>query len=369
MRPLRVLYDFEVFSDQPRGGITRYVLSVAERLARSSEVSVFAGFHRSEVLREQLPSWARGWYFAPLPRTGELRRRVNALLTHLAVHRFRPDIVHRTYYHHVVHYSTRLARVTTIHDFTDFVFPDKARGSLTIQKRIKDAVWNSDHLIFVSENTRRDARRFLGGDSIQSTVVPLGVDQPLVPAAGVPANLPYLLFVGLRSGYKDFSRVLEALASEPKLRQFSLVAFGGGPFSIREARDIANRGLQHRVRHQFGDDHALAQAYANATALVYPSLYEGFGLPVLEAMAHSCPVVCSDAASLPEVAGDAAEYFSAANGHSLCRALSRVGLNNARQEELRRIGLGRSRKFTWDTCAEKTLTAYHTLIEQRRGRP
>jgi len=111
-----------------------------------------------------------------------------------------------------------------------------------------------------------------------------------------------------------------------------------------------------------GDDDLLSRMYANAVAFVYPSLYEGFGIPVLEAMALGCPVACSDTSSLPEVAGDAVEYFDPTRPDAIATAIGRIVESPARAQELRHRGLERVRAFSWARCARETHDVYRRLL-------
>jgi glycosyltransferase involved in cell wall biosynthesis len=111
-----------------------------------------------------------------------------------------------------------------------------------------------------------------------------------------------------------------------------------------------------------GDDALLAQAYQGATALVYPSVYEGFGLPPIEAMAYGCPVISSNTSSMPEVIGNAAESFDPLQTEEISAAIERVVFSNTRRSELIRLGVLRAKLFSWQECASKTATIYRDLL-------
>ena len=115
--------------------------------------------------------------------------------------------------------------------------------------------------------------------------------------------------MGNRGGYKNFSTLLQAYGNSPILREFELIAFGGHPLLPDEKNQITQLGITDKVRFTSGSDQELAARYRAATAFIFPSTYEGFGLPPLEAMSHGCPVVCSNGGSIPEVVGDAGVYF------------------------------------------------------------
>ena len=111
-----------------------------------------------------------------------------------------------------------------------------------------------------------------------------------------------------------------------------------------------------------GDDKLLSNLYQNATAFIFPSLYEGFGIPPLEAMANKCPVISSNTSSMPEVIGDAAEYFNPNSIENLIYAIEKVVLSDIRKKELTQLGLDRIKRFSWEKCSNQTLSIYKTLL-------
>jgi glycosyltransferase involved in cell wall biosynthesis len=170
------------------------------------------------------------------------------------------------------------------------------------------------------------------------------------------------LFVGQRDGYKNFWRLAQAFADSDLLStDCELLAFGGRPFSRHDLTELERLGIRHKVRRKTGSDRELAAAYERATVFVCPSLYEGFGIPPLEAMSHGCPVVSSDRASLPEVVGDAGLYVDPENVDELRETLERVVATSSLQSDLRARGLRRSRAFSWAECAASTARLYGTL--------
>jgi glycosyltransferase involved in cell wall biosynthesis len=175
---------------------------------------------------------------------------------------------------------------------------------------------------------------------------------------------PYLLHVGGRAGYKNFETLLRAYAGQPALaREFDLVAFGAGDFDTKERELIGALGLSDsQVRQVGGGDSILTDLYQRAALFVYPSRYEGFGIPPLEAMSFDCPVVCSNSSSIPEVVGDAAVFFEPASSDSIANAIQSVLSNNTLRETLIARGRARIKMFSWERCAEQTLDIYRKLL-------
>ena len=175
---------------------------------------------------------------------------------------------------------------------------------------------------------------------------------------------PYLLHVGGRAGYKNFETLLRAYAGQPALaREFDLVAFGAGDFDTKERELIGALGLSDsQVRQVGGGDSILTDLYQGAALFVYPSRYEGFGIPPLEAMSFDCPVVCSNSSSIPEVVGDAAVFFEPASSDSIANAIQSVLSNDTLRETLIARGRARNKMFSWERCAEQTLDIYRKLL-------
>lgn len=362
----RIFYDFEIFSDQDRGGITRYVLELAERIASHAEVLVYAGIHRSRDLQRRRASWIRGRFFPAFRHSGELRRRINSVLTRRAIAQFQPDLIHRTHYRHAADYGQACPVFCTIHDFIPFAVPHPRHDALIMQQRAREAARRSSHFVFISQSTRADSERFLPESSKPARVIHLGASRLPSPSELRPLDRPYLLFVGQRGGYKNFGTLLRVFAAEDRFADLALLAFGGGPWAQDESRLLRKLRLTDRVYHRSGDDQLLADAYAHALALVYPSRYEGFGLPLVEAMSVGCPVVSSRAASLVEVAGDAAALFDADDSAGMLAAIKDVVLDPAQAQRLRALGRARAAHFTWDACASQTLDFYHAALTSTR---
>ena len=173
---------------------------------------------------------------------------------------------------------------------------------------------------------------------------------------------PSLLYVGHRGGYKNFKTLLQAYSSSPILREFELIAFGGYPSLPDERKEIRRLGITDRVRFESGSDRELAARYQAAAAFIYPSMYEGFGIPPLEAMSHGCPVVCSNAGAIPEVVRDAGVYFDPNNPEQLRTVLERVVTTEGLQADLRARGYRRIAAFSWDKCAAETAQIYREIM-------
>ena len=235
--------------------------------------------------------------------------------------------------------------------------------------RLKMASVNrADHVICISENTKQDLMNFFNTSEDKISVIHHGVDNlfSLNQTSQDHLNLtsPYILFVGSRDGYKNFALLLQAYANSSWLKaNFSIICFGGGAFTEQELTYASTLRLDLKnIRNVSGGDQILSVLYRGASVLVYPSLYEGFGFPPLEAMASQCPVITSFSSCLPEIAGEAAEYFDPTNSDSLRCAIEKVLTSESYAKSLVERGNINVSRFSWDKCAKQTLSVYQSII-------
>jgi glycosyltransferase involved in cell wall biosynthesis len=199
----------------------------------------------------------------------------------------------------------------------------------------------------------------------KTSVIHLGFTLSKANAPVVPSvSRPFLLYVGSRAGYKNFAGLLQAYASSPDLlKHYLLVAFGGGALTATEL-DLARKlGIPAGQLVQIpGGDDVLAGLYRQAAAFIYPSLYEGFGIPPLEAMSFDCPVVCSNTSSIPEVVGDAALLFDPLSPERMAEAICATVGDEATRQRLIARGRKRVKQFSWAACAQQTMSVYERVL-------
>ena len=287
-------------------------------------------------------------------------KHISPLLSGLIKH----DVVHETYYSGAPYFRSNAPRVTTMHDMIHEIYG----LSVDTTNAKKASLARCAHVICVSEQTRKDlCERFRVEPERTSTVYHgyhdfSGYDTN--PSAHLFEGKPFFLYIGARSGYKNFERLLRAFAAQPVLKkEMRILCFGGRAFNKQEAETIRSLGLsEHGVLQMSGSDDVLARAYRKATALVYPSLYEGFGFPPLEAMSVGCPVVCSNTSSLPEVVGSAALTFDPEDVDAIGDALVRIANSQELRRELACLGHRQRESFSWERCCQQTLQVYRRLI-------
>jgi glycosyltransferase involved in cell wall biosynthesis len=371
---LRVMFDSQIFCHQRFGGISRYVCNLALEMQRMAGVRplIVAPFHFNEYLDSLPTSLVRGRRVRWMEGLTALAYGLSVLPGKIAARGFKPDILHNTYYFPVKP-PPGARGILTVYDMIHEKYPQYFAASPFI-KRIKAAsVAAADHVICISHSTRRDllatydipeervSVTHLGFDPLESLLTGESSSDFKVRVLG--ADVPYLLYVGSRASYKNFQGLLDAYAASARMRSnFFLLCFGGGGFTDAEQAAISKAGVEGRVGYLGGSDAVLAASYAHASLFVCPSLYEGFGIPVLEAMSLECPVACSNSSSLPEVVGDAARLFDPLDRDSIRSALESVLDSPSAATGLKERGRIRRQMFSWRSCAENTIDIYRRVL-------
>lgn len=362
---MRVALDEQIFAIQAYGGISRMFAEIAQQFGAGVVADI-------ELLPLHAPIVNRYILDDTTLRTSlhahQARNQWTALARYFSRWHVKTaaDIVHNTFYlPHGLAPIGGAKRIVTVHDMIPELLPRTRRRLdwLTLKKRY---VETADHIICVSEATKQDLIKVYGPTRAQISVVHHGVDPRF--HAGVPRAdfLPdrYMLFVGHRDQYKDADVLFRAFAriarEDPGLH---LLCVGGNGLSRVEVERLEALGIRERVSQRYLSDDDMASAYAHALVFVFPSHFEGFGLPALEAMACGTPTVLAAATSLPEVGGDAAVYFEPGSERDLAEVTLALLADPRRQADLRRRGLARAAEFTWARAAERTAAAYGSALE------
>lgn len=293
--------------------------------------------------------------------------------------RVRPRLYHSPYY--LMPYGTPCPSIVTVHDLIPLLYPQyfTALQRLVFGMAMRLAVGRARWIIADSESTARDLRARLHARTDRVVVIHLGVDATMQPAPAERIETmraryglaeSYVLYVGSNKPHKNLARLVEAYARIAGREQTPLVVAGHWDAEHPEARERAEQlGLGQSVRWlgaiPAGDLPAL---YSGATLFVFPSEYEGFGLPVLEAMACGTPAITSNVSSLPEVAGDAALTVAPSDTEALSDAIARVLHDGDLRTQMRARGLRQAAQFNWRDAARETANVYAEVLGSNHER-
>ncbi len=392
---MRILYDHQIFTQQNYGGVSRYFcqlmsqfwkdpsvdFSIALRCSQNKNLQKFSQLdaywsNRSDFLsKTQLFSFiqrtTRRDIFTFLLNNKILCIGQGESVRLLKKQNF--DIFHPTYYDpYFLEHLGKIPFVLTVYDMIHEVHPAYFSSKDPTTRWKKQLIEKADEIIAISESTKRDILRFINIDPNKIQVIYLGNPFESMPGSDVMVNnsayssmdeKSYILFVGNRSSYKNFKFFIEAIA--PLLLKdirLHVCCAGGEPFSPHEIKYLKNLRIFHKVHHVQPNDHIMKNLYKNALVFVFPSLYEGFGLPVLEAFSCGCPTLLSNISSLPEIGGDAALYFDPYDSVSLTDVMERIISDNALRMQLILRGYERSKLFSWEKTGCATKKVYENAI-------
>lgn len=371
---MRIAIDSNIFTMQRYGGVSRYLVRLSEELTRlGNEVEIHGWLYTNRHLRDSPADLTRMRFIERFPRfTRRLAHHAGDLLAGRQIARRSPDLIHESFCHNRRVGPAGIPRVCTVHDMIHELYPHFWGSVDRTPEYRKATIHRCQAVICVSESTKIDLLRLVDVDPSKVHVIHHGFEHIEAPspltaederALASATTKSYLLYVGARYGYKNFAGFLEGLARSGLSRDLTVIAFGGGPLTSSEDQRITAQGFTTgQIRQLSGSDALLRALYRKAEAFVYPSLYEGFGFPPLEAMAEGCPVISSHTSSMPEVIGDAAEFFDPQDPLSIATALTAVVFMPSRRSDLVIAGRSRLAQFSWDKCAQQTREVYQSVV-------
>ncbi len=361
----RVLVDLLFYSGQ-KGGMESYVRHLYEQF-RDLELELI-GLASTELTATGAPWFPGSLVDSGISGASRASWARGELLTVMAsAKRAGANLIHSPA--NIGPWSGDVPVVLTVHDMLPFRNPELLPGRYgpLLRMLVRRSAANAERIITISNESRKDIARLLQRPDDHIDVIPLagGVG---VPPSTPPRERMLLLALGNRLPHKNFERLLEALATLPAESRPRLIVTGGGDNDPLRGV-IARLGLERNVElTSWIGEREIDELYGRATAVVIPSLFEGFGLPVLEAMSRGCPVICSDLPVLREVAQGNAVYFDPKQTSSLAAAINSTLSNPAKLAELTASGLARSQSFSWARTAKLTVGSFHRALDSRAAR-
>jgi len=357
---MKILYDYQIFLLQKYGGISSYYCNLFNRLIEQKHNSeIVAPIHISEVLKElKNQNTIVGKKIDKIPRfTTKIITRVNDLFFEYYVQKFKPQVIHYTYYNKIFNFNN-VKKIITIYDLIHEKFYNK--------NNIKKKSLNSaDHIICISKNTQNELIDYYKINKNKTSVVYLASKFSYNKSELIHKKSdPYLLFVGDRFGYKNFDNFIKSISRSRLLKnKIKIICFGIFPFTKQELELLKKEQIDlENIIFMTGNDELLKKLYLNSIALVYPSLYEGFGLPIIEAMSLGCPVACSNTSSMKEVGGNAANYFNPNDIENITKSIEEVVFSTEKRNMLIKRGFLQNKKFSWNRCVAETLEIYSSVL-------
>ena len=376
---MRILYDYQAFDLQVIGGVSRCFAQLYNHLPQEVDSTIGIRESDNKYIQNLIKIHPRGYGYdhflwgINIYGKGHLHLWSDIFRKHKYYPNFNQnyciellkkgdfDVFHPTYFNdYFLPYLKEKPFVLSIHD----MIPERFEGLDNWQKEKKAKLANlAAHIIAVSHNTKKDIIELLNIPEEKITVVYHAVPDSIEWTNNSPFNFPYILYVGSRYTYKNFFTMLHHLHGFLKKHSEVRIVCTGPLFSENEKHKIALLGLSNVVIHHFAQEDELYNIYHHALCFVYPSSYEGFGIPILEAYKAECPVLLNHASCFPEIAGDAAVYFTInENGSNISEMLELI-VNYTREERNMLINKQKQRLslYSWTSSALQLSKIYQVV--------
>ncbi|WP_435189521.1 glycosyltransferase family 4 protein [Pseudothioglobus sp. nBUS_23] len=360
---MKIIYDSYIFTEQKYGGISRYFSELLKKFNNNDiQASAPLLFSNNQYISDG--QFVKHYQFLP-NKTIKGKQRLLFLINRIAFLFFLKvkdfDIIHPTYYD--VYYLKLVENkklILTVYDMIHEKFYDDE-----VSRRKQILCERADLIIAISQNTKKDLIEIFNIQESKIRVVYLASSLNKNSVMKSLPSLPqkYLLFVGHRGLYKNFERFVVAISKilNENVDLFVICA-GGNNFEDSEISLFKKFSLEERFIQFNIDDDTISSLYKNALLFVFPSLYEGFGIPLLEAFSCGCPVACSDASSFPEIALDGAVYFDPENVDSMYHCISQILFDQAAKQKLVSNAYKRLNSFSWEITASETKKIYNEVL-------
>jgi len=387
---MNVLYDHQIFSSFAYGGVSRIFMELMNAFSHDPKIDFklsiqysdneyFKDSERNAQVRPYLKRISgNGRMTLPVRMAGNIfvnrvnsyRKYENRKYSEKIISEGQFDVFHPTYFDpYFLDYLHNKPFVLTVYDLIYELFPGYFPHSRKFLDGKSLLIQKASKIIAISESTKTDLMKYYKLPSEKIKVIYLAnslkheMNLPLKSIADLKLPERYLLYVGNRELYKNFLFFIESITPLlSKDNTLSVLCAGGKDFHWTEKQIFRSWGVERKLHYSPVSDELLPSLYANALAFVFPSLYEGFGIPILEAFACNCPVLISNTSSLPEIAGGACLSFDPKDKTSILEAVKQMLSNEFLRTELRNKGKERVKFFSWEHTAEETKRIYESII-------
>ena len=369
---MKILFDHQAFDYQNHGGVSRYFSELITELQKMPDVTTELALRytdnvhlgNGELYRSKNIFQSNNWV---LQKSGKvISSYLNEFNSAKTLLKGDYDIFHAGYFYPYFWYFLPKNKPYTlmVHDMTHEKFPEYFNRWSDFSRLKKLHCEKAAHILTNSENTKKDLVEMLQLNPEKVSVTPLSgglvateIGKKILPQ--LPKN--YLLYVGSRKEYKNFDTFLKAMTPILQQRKDLQILCVGGAFTATEKAIFEKSNVDKQLHQLSPNDTELYYCYQNALCFVYPSRYEGFGIPVLEAMSADCPCVLSNVGALQEVGSDSALYFDPLSENDMQKTILSIIDNQEFKTALIQKGKERIKEFSWQKTAEKTLLAYQKI--------
>jgi len=361
--------------DEPKTGLGTYTHNLIKNLSRFRKHEYIIIHYKRGGIANSVPCDDSIVPIPKIPFGKEIRK---MCILPFKIRELNLDVIHETYHFGPFLFPTDKISILTVFDLSPLIFPETHRYSTVLMHKLLFPliIRNSDKILTISESTKQDLMKYLNISEKKIIVTYLSADEKFKPLNNkaindikqkYKLNFPFILYVGTLEPRKNIPVLLRAFYKlKKKNLQYKLIIAGKKGWKYKEIFEITNKlNLQKDVIFTgYVSDEDLPKLYNAADLFVYPSLYEGFGLPPLEAMACGTPVITSNTSSLPEVVGDAGIMTNPYNVDGLANAMHEVLTNDGLSEDMIKKGLKRAKMFSWEKTAKETLKVYEETYNE-----
>ncbi|MCG9875809.1 MAG: glycosyltransferase family 4 protein [Leptospiraceae bacterium] len=390
---MNIFYDHQIFTEQKYGGISRYFVDLIKEFDSENNLKlIFPKYYSNNENLKEIPNIkihpyiefkdffyninfkGKSKLFNFLRKLGVFKdaEKLNKLKSLEIIKNERIDLIHPTYYSNYLldlKFNKNLPMVLTVYDMIHEKYPEYFHDSNKIIEEKKNSILSADKIICISENTKKDLKNIykIPDNKIEVVHLHSSLNDKYYKNENnknIFNTEAFLLFVGNRSIYKNFNFMLKSIVNILREDEnLYLYCVGGGEFTLEELKFITKLKLLKKIKYfPINSNYKLSSFYSNAKVFIFPSLYEGFGIPLLEAMNYNCTIACSNTSSFPEVAGDCAFYFDPTNHDSILKAIQDALSNQNLISFYKKNMITHINKFSRSKTFNKTKKIYIDLI-------